>query len=51
MLVVWLIWKERNARLFDRRSSNTDQLLESIKLEIKLWVEAGAASLGCLKRE
>ncbi|PUZ57515.1 hypothetical protein GQ55_5G438400 [Panicum hallii var. hallii] len=44
MLIIWLLWKERNARLFDQRSSSADQLLQLIKLEIRIWVEAGATN-------
>jgi len=51
MLVIWLLWKERNAHLFDRYSSSAAQLLQLIKLEIQLWVEAGATRLGCLRCE
>ncbi|RLM77919.1 hypothetical protein C2845_PM12G17180 [Panicum miliaceum] len=51
MLIAWLLWKEPNARLFDRRLSTPDQLLETIKTEVKVWVEARAKRLGCLKRE
>ncbi|RLN28118.1 hypothetical protein C2845_PM05G23350 [Panicum miliaceum] len=51
MLIAWLLWKEWNDRLFDRRLSTTDQLLETVKTEVRLWVEAGARRLGCLKRE
>jgi hypothetical protein len=44
MLIIWLLLKERNARLFDQRSSSADQLLQLIKLEIRIWVEAGATN-------
>jgi hypothetical protein len=51
MLVVWLRWKERNGRLFNRQSHTVSEVLDFIKSEITLWVQAGAARLGCLKRE
>ncbi|RCV07172.1 hypothetical protein SETIT_1G223100v2 [Setaria italica] len=51
MLVIWSIWKERNARLFNQCSSTTQELLQRIKSDIDLWVMAGARRLGHLKFE
>lgn len=50
-LIIWALWKERNARLFDRQASSVQELQGWIKLDIKLWIDAGAARLGCLRRE
>ena len=36
LLVNWEIWKERNARIFDRRESSTIALLTKIKQEAGL---------------
>jgi len=51
LLVLWAIWKERNNRLFARQTSTVQELLERIKLDIELWIRAGATHLGCLRRE
>ncbi|PAN17004.2 hypothetical protein PAHAL_3G099400 [Panicum hallii] len=51
MLIIWALWKERNNRLFQRQESTVQELQDRIKLDIKLWIEAGASRLGCLKRE
>uniref|UniRef100_A0A0D9ZTM7 Reverse transcriptase zinc-binding domain-containing protein n=1 Tax=Oryza glumipatula TaxID=40148 RepID=A0A0D9ZTM7_9ORYZ len=37
MLTCWLIWKERNARIFDQKMCSPDQLVEDIKEEIMVW--------------
>jgi hypothetical protein len=34
-----------------RQESTVLELQDRIKLDIKLWIEAGASRLGCLKRE
>ena len=51
MLILWSLWKERNARLFDGHSSTILEVQERIKVDIKLWIDAGATRLGCLRRE
>ena len=51
MLILWTLWKERNARLFNNHSSSVHEFQERIKVDIKLWVDAGATRLGCLRRE
>jgi len=54
LLVVWLIWKERNGRVvFDREASMPRVLAESILSEGRLWAAAvsllrGLSSLGRL---
>jgi hypothetical protein len=44
MLICWLIWKERNARIFQHVSKLPDQLAEDIKDEIAVWRVAGIFS-------
>ena len=51
MLILWSLWKERNARLFDGHSSTILEVQERIKVDIKLWIDAGTTRLGCLRRE
>jgi hypothetical protein len=36
----WVIWKERNARIFHAKESTTYQLLENIKLLSFWWIKA-----------
>jgi len=36
----WVIWKERNARIFRTKESNPTQLLEKIKLFSFSWFKA-----------
>ena len=45
MLIIWCLWKERNARLFDHKSALPWELLDKVKAEIQFWVQAGAARL------
>jgi hypothetical protein len=48
LLVVWEIWKERNARVFRKKMSPSFVILDAIKCEARLWVLAGAKRLGDL---
>ena len=48
MSIIWALWKERNARHFDSHSSSVHEVQERIKVDIKLWIGAGATRLGCL---
>jgi hypothetical protein len=48
MLVCWQLWKERNARVFDRRSATVAMVLDRIRAEADLWITAGARKLGSL---
>jgi len=51
MCITWAIWKERNNSLFEGTSCTAQELQDKIKLDIKLWIHAGARCLGCLKWE
>ena len=42
MLVVWVVWRERNNRVFDKVSRSTAILIELIKQEAKQWALASA---------
>lgn len=48
LLIIWEIWKERNARTFDRRESSTTALLAKIRDEAAAWIVAGAKELALL---
>ena len=45
MLITWEVWKERNARIFNRQETSVTMLLEKIKAEANLWIVAGAKAL------
>ncbi|KAJ1266865.1 hypothetical protein BS78_07G012200, partial [Paspalum vaginatum] len=45
LLVVWQIWLERNARIFQRRGRSVPDLVAAIKEEVRLWGLAGAKHL------
>ena len=47
-LVSWTIWKERNARCFRDASTIVSQLLQVIKAEAEIWIQAGVRDLECL---
>ena len=42
ILVVWMIWRERNNRIFEKIAKTTTALIEIIKQEAKQWVIACA---------
>ena len=46
MLVSWVIWNERNARVFRHKSKPPPTLLNTIIDEANLWITAGAKKLG-----
>jgi hypothetical protein len=48
LLTVWVIWKERNARVFHKKLSPSFVILDKIKCEARLSVIAGARRLGDL---
>ena len=41
---VWVIWKDRNDRVFKNTGSNSSVLIEKIKLHSFLWLKAKLAS-------
>src|SRR4051794_26973080 len=41
-LVAWMIWKQRNACLFDKEHPSVPQLNARIRVEAALWARAGA---------
>ena len=45
MLIAWEIWKERNERVFNNKSSMPSDLMRRIKEEGKDWILAGAKHL------
>lgn len=42
------IWKDHNARVFQRKFKSLDQLLGKIKEEARCWILAGARHLGSI---
>jgi hypothetical protein len=48
LLVSWSLWKERNNRTFERRSTTAGQLVAAILEEAGAWVGAGYSSLALL---
>jgi hypothetical protein len=47
-LVSWQLLKERNARCFRESASLVAELLQVIKAQAELWVQAGAKHLGSI---
>jgi hypothetical protein len=45
MLVLWEIWKERNARVFQNHANSSTMFVYKIKEEAALWCLAGAKAL------
>jgi len=41
LLVAWLLWKERNQRVFQRKSQTVSELVALILDEAKVWAYAG----------
>lgn len=41
ILVTWLVWKERNARIFDGKAASAEQVCASIVEEWESWKAAG----------
>ena len=48
LLTVWMIWKERNNRVFRRKASMPCVVLDKVVEEAKLWVLAGMCDLEVL---
>ena len=45
LLVPWMIWKHRNACVFDHVSPSLNELVDRIKDEARCWAKAGAQGL------
>jgi hypothetical protein len=45
LLVSWMLWKERNRRVFDDDPSLATTLLDRVKEEADSWIAAGFRSL------
>ena len=45
MLVSWMVWKERNARVFNYTERTPNRLLSDIIAEGSNWIQAGAMKL------
>jgi hypothetical protein len=37
MLVIWSVWRERNASVFDKKFNPMNVLIQQIKTEAKQW--------------
>ena len=48
MLISWEIWKERNARIFDRKEATSDNVFFKVRDDLGSWVLAGAKDLATL---
>jgi len=48
LLVIWEVWRERNARVFRKHETSALGLLAKIKSEAAAWVKAGAKALESL---
>ena len=48
MLVCWVIWNERNARVFQKKSTPPHYILKLIQEEARTWVTAGARHLSII---
>jgi hypothetical protein len=48
MLISWEIWKDRNERVFNNKSSLPSAIMHKIREEGKDWVLAGAKGLAVL---
>jgi hypothetical protein len=44
-LIIWELWKERNARVFSNKASMPLAVMQKIKDESKNWILAGAKHL------
>ena len=48
LLIMWVLWNERNARIFNRKESSFISVIGKIKEEVSAWIVAGARPLGAL---
>jgi hypothetical protein len=44
-ILCWIIWKERNARIFDANKRSPSCLVGEIKNQARLWCQAGNKTL------
>jgi hypothetical protein len=47
LLIAWLLWKQRNACVFEGERSSTKNLLSQIRKEAALWAKAGGKWFAC----
>ena len=45
---MWIIWNERNTRIFNRRESSFCSVLRKIKEEVAAWIAVGARPLAAI---
>jgi hypothetical protein len=45
LLIAWMLWKQRNACVFDGENPSTNLLHSKIRTEAALWTKAGAKGL------
>ena len=50
LLTVWFLWKERNARIFQRAEATMAVFCDKIAEEMKLWRLSGAVGMGIIWR-
>ena len=48
ILATWIVWKQRNACVFDVATPNIQRALEALQDELELWQSAGAKGLAAL---
>ena len=49
LLIMWVLWNERNARIFNRKESSFISVMARlIKEDVSAWIAAGARPLAAL---
>ena len=48
LLITWIIWNERNARIFNKKESSFLSVLGNIKSEVYAWIAAGARPIAVI---
>lgn len=46
LLIAWTLWKERNGRVFQRRTSTVRQIVEAARKDAEDWLIGGYAPTG-----